>query len=707
MEKGPPLRRAVLALVTSAALVLAPTTAAVSAESAAPSPGAPGIGDAYYPLDGNGGYDVAHYGINVAYNPTTHALRATTTVQAKALKSLSRFHLDLVGLTIDSLKVNGAAAAWKRTSHELVVTPSKPLAQGAKFTVTMSYHGVPTLLDEAALGESGWFPTADGAVVAGQPHIAATWFPANDHPLDKAAYTIAITVPNGVEAVSNGYLASKKTSGGQTTWTWNETAPMASYLATATTGQFDLRSYKKAGISYVDAIDPTLFAKPKPRTGGQFAISGASESGYNRLTRTIAVPASGGRLTFHVQRKTEENYDFFAVEARPAGTNAWTTLPDLNGHSSKDPGFGCPYWLSIHPFLAHYLTEDGPDGCTSKGSTGAWNAASGESDGYETWSVDLSAYAGKQVQVALSSITDDTYTLAGVWVDDIVGPGGVGSTSFEKDGNALDGWSVTGAPAGSPGNDVDWTVAASDSRPSIGQIAQASLDKQPEILKFLAGVLGPYPFKQAGGIVDDDPGIGFALENQTRPIYSKDFFTTDDESNDSVVVHELAHQWTGDNLALGRWQDIWLNEGFATYTEWLWSEKQGRGTAQEIFDSVASAPADDPFWALKIGDPGPDNIFEGAVYDRGALTLHALRLKIGDATFFRLLKRWTSTYAGGNVTTPRFVAMAESVSGQKLGSFFKTWLFTPSKPRGLPEEAQKLSKSSSAVAAEKRKPLRR
>ena len=167
-----------------------------------------------------------------------------------------------------------------------------------------------------------------------------------------------------------------------------------------------------------------------------------------------------------------------------------------------------------------------------------------------------------------------------------------------------------------------------------------------------------------------------------------------------MVVHELTHQWTGDSLAVALWQHIWLNEGFATYAEWLWSEHEGLGTAQEIFDSLAGIPADDSFWALTIGDPGPDALFDGAVYDRGAMTLQALRVEIGDAAFFRLLRRWTTSRAGDNVATPEFIALAERISGQELDAFFATWLFTPAKPEGIePAAARKRSPAPAAARA--------
>ena len=108
--------------------------------------------------------------------------------------------------------------------------------------------------------------------------------------------------------------------------------------------------------------------------------------------------------------------------------------------------------------------------------------------------------------------------------------------------------SVTGPPAGSPGNASDWRIATESAGQSTGDRAAEALDRQPEIIRFLSGLFGPYPFRQAGGIVDNDPDIGFALENQTRPIYAKGWFQHPG-NNTYVVVHELAHQWTGDDLA--------------------------------------------------------------------------------------------------------------------------------------------------------------
>jgi len=211
--------------------------------------------------------------------------------------------------------------------------------------------------------------------------------------------------------------------------------------------------------------------------------------------------------------------------------------------------------------------------------------------------------------------------------------------------------------------------------------ARASIERTPEVTEFLEGSFGPYPFEAEGGVVT--PGIGFALENQTRSTYSPAFFRRG--ANTYVVAHESAHQWFGDSVSVHRWRDIWLNEGFASYAEFLWSEHVGEGTAQENAQYTYDLyPADSPFWQVLPGDPGAADQFHGAVYDRGALAVHALRVAVGDEDFFTILKRWTQAKRYGNATIEQFVALAEQVSGQQLDELFRTWLFTKGKPAAAP-----------------------
>jgi peptidase M1-like protein/immune inhibitor InhA-like protein len=673
-----------IVLAAGLALTLAPGVA----QAAPPvfGPGAPGIGDPYFPADGNGGYDVRHYDLDVAYTPATDQLVGVATIHARATQNLSRFDLDLIGLNVRSITVNGAAATFTREGvHELVVTPAHGLRRGLPLTVVVKYDGVPATLDDPLLGTGGFFHTADGEVVAGQPQGAATWFPVNDHPADKAAYTFHVTVPNGLEVLANGRFQGARKHGAVTTWVWDAKEPMASYLATIDTGQFDVKAYRHKGKPYVDGIAESLFTPfAAPVTGTKFALSGAADNSYKRLTRTISVPAGGATLSFKTARAIESGWDFMFVEAHTVGADDWTTLPDANGHTSQSTGNAC-LESGVHPFLEHYQTP-GPDGetCTPAGTTGKWYAATGRSDGYQDWTIDLSAYAGTQVEVSIAYASDYAVQGAGVAVDDVVVSTGAGTTSFEADSDPLDGWQVTGPPAGSPGNENNWAVATAADVVTTGDIAEASLAREPEIIDFLVSKFGKYPFNAVGGIVPADDRLGFALETQTRPVYSQAFFS-DTVRGSSVVVHELTHQWYGDSLALERWKDIWLNEGFASYAEWLWSEHEGQGTAQEIYESYAAQPEDSGFWDLKIGDPGPAQLFDGQVYDRGAMTLHALRLKIGDRTFFTLLKAWAASRAGGNVTTAQFIALAERLSGQDLSGFFQEWLYSTGRPSGLPE----------------------
>lgn len=658
---------ATIAVVAVLALV-APIAAAAAPASSA------GVGDPYYPQDGNPGYDVTHYGLDLTYDPGSDTLGGTAVVTATARQKLTSFALDLDGLTVSSVTVNARAAKFSRADGELTITPKSPLTKNLPFVAVIRYSGIPVSLEDA-----GFIATDDGAVVIGQPHVASSWFPVNDHPIDKALYTVRLTVPKGLEAISNGRLVSQRTQGASSVWLWNMDAPMASYLATATIGNFEVDAYRAGGIRYWDAVDPDLYSPAvTPHTGSAFAYSQQGNDGYKRLQRTVTVAHESPRLSLWADRDIEDGYDFAFVEVAPTGTDTWTTLPDTAGIFTQDAGYSpCADLLAQHPFLAHYLSGDA-DPCAPTGTTGQWWAATGSSGGWEQWSFDLSTYAGTDVDIAITYLTDYTYELRGLSVDDVSGPGGDGSTSFEADIDPLDGWTVPGAPEGSPGNLTDWE-APSDGPPTTGSMIDSSFSRQPEIVSFLADRFGPYPFGELGGIVDDVQDLGFALEIQTRPIYSREFWTTQADG-DSVVVHEVAHQWFGDSVALKRWSDIWLNEGFATYAEWLWSEHEGGATPQQYFDYYAGISESHPFWSLVIGDPGPDDLFAQPVYLRGAMAVHALRTQIGDDAFWTLLKRWTKQNKNGNATMADFIALAEKVSGQQLDDLFQVWLFTGEKP---------------------------
>jgi aminopeptidase N len=195
---------------------------------------------------------------------------------------------------------------------------------------------------------------------------------------------------------------------------------------------------------------------------------------------------------------------------------------------------------------------------------------------------------------------------------------------------------------------------------------------QPAMIEFFEETFGSYPFNSYGSIVDDD-SVGYALETQTRPVYSG-------VPSESTVAHELAHQWLGNAVSPERWQDIWLNEGWATYASWLWLEERGSTTADDEFEGVMAIPEDDEFWDVAIADPGPTGLFVDPVYDRGAATLHALREKIGGTAFFAGAQEWVSRYNDSTATTEDFQALYEEVSGQELDEFFDIWLRDPVKP---------------------------
>jgi aminopeptidase N len=230
---------------------------------------------------------------------------------------------------------------------------------------------------------------------------------------------------------------------------------------------------------------------------------------------------------------------------------------------------------------------------------------------------------------------------------------------------------------------VPWLNAFSKMLDERGTAARQSVGATPRIIEWESRLFGPYPFDTVGGVVPAHD-FGFALENQSRPVYTPGFWA--DGRYDAVVVHELAHQWFGDSVSVHNWRDIWLNEGFASMAEWLYTEDHGGPSAQETFDGTyGNVPADDPFWDVVIGDPGAANLFHRAVYDRGAMTLQALRNRVGDATFRRILRDWVRQHHFGDASVADFVALSEHDSGMDLENFFRAWLYTGSKPAATSE----------------------
>ena len=201
------LRRISLVLTVVLALIAYGTPA-----NAQPpfQPGAPGIGDPYFPLDGNGGYDVQHYLLDVTYTRRPTGWPASPTITARATQNLSAFNLDFDGLTVRSITRQRPAAAWSRSGGELTVTPRQGLRRA------QHVHDGRALRRRARdrRGPTGR-PASSTPTTARSSSASrtspSTWFPVNDHPSDKAAYTFAMTVPAGLEAVSNGVLASRRT----------------------------------------------------------------------------------------------------------------------------------------------------------------------------------------------------------------------------------------------------------------------------------------------------------------------------------------------------------------------------------------------------------------------------------------------------------------------------------------------------------------
>ena len=209
---------------------------------------------------------------------------------------------------------------------------------------------------------------------------------------------------------------------------------------------------------------------------------------------------------------------------------------------------------------------------------------------------------------------------------------------------------------------------------SLAGAAETTAAATAEMIQVLDDVYGPYPF-EAYGVLAVDEGLGFALETQTLTIIGSDI-ANQGRAADIILLHELAHQWVGDVVSPSTWKDIWLNEGFATYAEWLYTERTGGPSAADSARQYEGASDFD----LPPGDPGSAELFSGSVYIRGGMTLQALRERVGDDDFFEILRTWIDEHRDSTASTADFVALAERVSGEELDELFDEWLYGPTLP---------------------------
>ncbi|HJR25516.1 MAG TPA: M1 family metallopeptidase [Acidimicrobiales bacterium] len=432
------------------------------------TPGAPGVGDPYFPELGNGGYDVRHYRLRLDWDGRGR-LGGVARIEMTATQDLSGFDLDLAGLDVARVTVGDAEVPFAREGNELVVTLPEPIPEDETFVTTVAYGGVPRPLDEATdYFDPGWQTDGAEAFVVAEPGGARTFFPANDHPSDKATFTIVVGAPAEMTVAANGTLVGQPEleEGGARAWTYEVTEPMATYLV-------------QVGIGDLELVD--------------------------------AGTVEGVRIRHALHRS-------FLEEAR------------------------------------------------------------------------------------------------------------------------------------------------------------GTVSRTGEMLRLLDDVWGPYPFAAYGVLAVDEP-LGFALETQTLTLIGSDT-ATDGRRSDPLLLHELAHQWVGNAVSPATWKDIWLNEGFATYSEWLWFERTV-GSPAAGFARRISGPGND----VPPGDPGPDELFGTSVYERGAATLQALREAVGDDAFFRILRTWVDRHRGGVASTPELVALAEEISGNgDLDALFQRWLYEPGLP---------------------------
>jgi aminopeptidase N len=337
-----------------------PSTTQTSGGSRTVEPGAgstrhgQGIGDPYYPDDGNRGYDVAAYRVRLDYFRRTQEISATTTITSTATAKLGTVNFDLLGMHVTAATVDGAASRFHRAwAHELVVRPWRPIASGQRFVTTVTYHGKPGF-DRVGEVPSGWYDaTTPGAgFIAGEPHSCTLWYPCNDHPTDKATFSVAATVPRPFAVISNGHQ-NRTTPGlrdgvAVRTFRWRLREPTATYLTSIYIDKLRFeRSTLPDGTHVVSAFGPHPGAAPR------------LESRLPEILRVLArrwgpypAPAAGG---IFVSGEVPFSLEVFTRPLYTEGANL-TTIVHENGHQWWGDNVSVRRWrdICLNECLASY-----------------------------------------------------------------------------------------------------------------------------------------------------------------------------------------------------------------------------------------------------------------------------------------------------------------------------------------------------------------
>jgi aminopeptidase N len=545
-----PWRRATTAVTgTVLAAALAGCSTAGGDHAAAQGSGLPGIGDTYYPSLGNPGYDAEHYTVDLSVDPVRGSLSGTATIAARASGLLARFSLDLVGLNVAQVTVNGAPAAASQQDDKLLVTPVHPLPAGGQFTIAVHYQGTPQPIADASgnstgASEVGWHHVGDEVYVASEPAGARTWYPVNDTPRDKATYTFHITVPTGYTAVANGLPQATTTHGSTSTFTWQSSAPMASYLATIDIAHFTtLRSTGPGGLPILSYAPPDLATQTQQTFAALAAMIGYFES----ILGPYPFESAGEIVVSPAFRWSLE------TQTRPLYGSTILTLPA----GVQQEG--------ISHELAHQWFGD---------------------------SVSLTNWSDIWLNEGFA-----TY-LSWLWLE------------HRGDKHYLTGLMQSG-------------YGYETNAPDYAALLEHPDMPATQILQILSRQFQPDGHREPGAQILAAMGLASAGQLTARK-------------------------------ALG-----------------LLGVKPGSADAAGYLeDARSSAPA----------TPPRNDLFASAVYNRGAMTLQALRIRVGDPVFFRILRTYAADHHYANATTADFIAIVEKVTGQNLHAFFHTWLYAPTAP---------------------------